>query len=121
MVGVEFQARRVRSMMERWECLDAYVSVELERLEAGEGVFTPAIRDAVRELDAIEQRIAEILPGPDVSARGKEFWSAKVGDRQQMISRIEERLAAVEGADRASKVFEVIEGGAFTVIDGGED
>jgi hypothetical protein len=110
-LGIEFHARRIRSLMERWEALDAYVMRGLEGCEAGDNAFGTGLRDACRELNAIEEKLAEIMPSLGLSGRAQQFWSAKAGGRKEIIQRIRGHLASVSGADKAGRVFELIEGG----------
>lgn len=112
MVGLHFTVNRVRSLLERHEMLEAYVMAQLTLCADGQASFTPFLRDACKELDALEERITETLPAPNLAERASEFWQSKGGDRQSMIRKIEERLSIADGGDRANHVFEVIEGGA---------
>ena len=109
--GFEFHNKRIRGLWERWEALQAYVMDGLERCEAGEAQYSTALRDAARELRDTEEQLAEIMPTLGIPNRAQRFWGGKSGDREEIIGRIEQRLASVAGGSKASHVFEVIQGG----------
>jgi hypothetical protein len=112
MFGLEFRATHLRSMMRRWEYLESYVSDLLAQCDRGEGAFTTTLRDACKELDAIEERIIAIMPDLGLTQRGEEVWTKRAGDRTQLVDRIGKRLGSMAAADRAGQVFEVLQGGA---------
>lgn len=110
-LGLEFHQRRLRGLIERWEALNSYVMDGLERCERGDRAYGTDLRDAARELSSVEESIAEIMPTMGVPSRAQQFWSDKAGTREDIIARIEGKIRSVVGGDRASHVFEVIDGG----------
>lgn len=107
-IGLEFHQKRMRSLTERWEALDAYVMEQLEKCEVGDRVFGTDLRDACRELESLEDSLTDIMPTMGIPARAQRFWSAKAGTREEMVGRIEEKLLSVVGGSRASNVFELV-------------
>lgn len=111
MLGIEFHSNRIRSLWERWESLSSYVQDGLERCEAGEAQFTAALRDACRALDETEKQLSEIMPTLGIPERAQQHWTGNSGSREEIIGRIEERLATVAGGGTANTTFELIDGG----------
>lgn len=118
-IGLEFHSRRIRGLWDRWEMLDAYVTTELERCESGEGQFSTALRDACRELQAVEEQLVEIMPQLGIPERAKQFWASRSGSRDELIQRAEQKVLSVAGGAQASQVFELIRGGATGYDDPG--
>lgn len=110
-VGIEFHATRMRGLMDRWEALSSYVMDSLERCESKEAIFTPAIRDACRELSNIEDKLVEMMPDLAIRERAEQFWTAKAGDRKEIVDRISDRLETLTSAQRGATTFEIISGG----------
>ena len=110
-MGVEFHSRRLRRLMERWEVLDEYVMTELERCESEQAQFGTALRDACRELREVETELKEFLPVMGIPDRAKQYWTEKAGTREEMIGRITERVESINGGEKASTVFDLIDGG----------
>lgn len=110
-VGIEFHATRLRNLSDRYEALNEYVMRGLEACEAGDQGFSTSLRDACKELSALEEQIVAIMPDLALKERAKQVWESEAGDRNGIIKRIEERYDSLRGAERAADAFEVIRGG----------
>lgn len=124
-VSLEFQSKRIRAMWERWESLSEIVAVGLEECVTDKVAFSTSLRDACRVLDELEKNLAEVVMPPGLQERSNEFWQIKSGDRESMLSKIEEKLRTADGGNKAESVFTLINGGAGSqapaVIENGED
>lgn len=110
-LGLDFHTERIRSMWQRWEDLSEYVDTQLAHCSAGNTPFTPALKDACKELRDIEDKLEELMPKLGVPEAAQRAWTERAGSREAMINEAERKLASVAGGDRGAQVFELLEGG----------
>lgn len=116
-LGLEFHQLRIRSMWDRWQMLDDYVTRSLASLEMGEGAFTTNVRDAMKELRDVEASLTEVMPKLGIPDRAMQRWNDRAGSREDLVRSASNALTSIEGDASASNVFNMFD--RLTEAEGG--
>lgn len=107
-LACDMHVQTLRSRIERWGLLSAYVEDGLARCASAERPFSQDLRDACRALDDLETTILEALPAMGTTEAASRHLTGSRTKRDELIVEVESKLKSMAGADRGGAVLRLV-------------